>query len=108
LTTIFHDPNLISISDEERSEFEERWVTMSLDETGVILVVSHKFENVSKQVAPVRIISARTRLRKNNQNMKKEYDFSKVVRGKFYNPDGEFNLPTYINLRLPNFLKTSD
>lgn len=40
--------------------------------------------------------------------MKKEYDFSKVVRGKFYNPDGEFNLPTYINLRLPNFLKTSD
>ena len=28
--------------------------------------------------------------------MKKEYDFSKGVRGKFHNADGEFNLPIYL------------
>ena len=28
--------------------------------------------------------------------MKKEYDFSKGVRGKFHNPDGDFNLPIYL------------
>ncbi len=28
--------------------------------------------------------------------MKKEYDFSKGVRGKFHNPDGEINLPIYL------------
>ena len=29
-------------------------------------------------------------------NMKKEYNFSKGVRGKFYNPEGKFNLPIYL------------
>ncbi|MBV9242684.1 MAG: hypothetical protein JO314_11815 [Acidobacteria bacterium] len=28
--------------------------------------------------------------------MKKEYDFSKGVRGKFHNANGEFNLPIYL------------
>lgn len=28
--------------------------------------------------------------------MKKEYDFSKGVRGKFYNQDAEFYLPIYL------------
>ena len=28
--------------------------------------------------------------------MKKEYDFSKGIRGKFYNADAEFNLPIYL------------
>ena len=29
--------------------------------------------------------------------MKKEYDFSKSERGKFYNPDAEHNLPIYLD-----------
>jgi len=28
--------------------------------------------------------------------MKKEYDFSKGVRGKFYRPDAELNIPVYL------------
>ena len=28
--------------------------------------------------------------------MKKEYDFSKGERGKFYRPDAEFNIPVYL------------
>ena len=58
-TTIFRDPNLLSIPDEEHSDSEERWITMGLDETGDLLVLSHKFETVSQMESKVRIISAR-------------------------------------------------
>lgn len=29
--------------------------------------------------------------------MKKEYDFSKGERGKFFHPDGELNIPVYLD-----------
>ena len=57
--TVFRDPNLLSIPDEEHSEFEERWITMGLDETGILLVLVHQFESVDREVSNVRIISAR-------------------------------------------------
>jgi len=37
--------------------------------------------------------------------MKKEYDFSKGVRGKFYNPKGEFNLPIYLEPEIAKFVQ---
>jgi hypothetical protein len=37
--------------------------------------------------------------------MKKEYDFSKGVRGKFHNPDGEFNLPIYLDREIADFVQ---
>jgi hypothetical protein len=37
--------------------------------------------------------------------MKKEYDFSKGVRGKFYKPDGEFNLPIYLEPDVAEFIQ---
>jgi uncharacterized DUF497 family protein len=58
-TTIFRDPNLLSIPDEEHSETEERWITMGLDENGILLTISHKFENLNAEVSRIRIISAR-------------------------------------------------
>jgi hypothetical protein len=36
--------------------------------------------------------------------MKKEYDFSKGERGKFSNPDGEFNLPIYLDQEIADFV----
>ena len=36
--------------------------------------------------------------------MKKEYDFSKGVRGKFHNPDGEFNIPIYLDREIADFV----
>jgi len=57
--TVFRDPNLLSIPDEEHSESEERWITMGLDETGILLVLSHRFESLSAEVSRIRIISAR-------------------------------------------------
>lgn len=58
-TTIFRDPNLLSIADEEHSETEERWLTMGLDESGSLLVISHIFKEFSESICKIRIISAR-------------------------------------------------
>ena len=38
--------------------------------------------------------------------MKKEYDFSKGVRGKFYHPEAEFHLPIYLEADLSEFVQT--
>lgn len=37
--------------------------------------------------------------------MKKEYDFSKGVRGKFYQADAEFNLPIYLEPEIAEFVQ---
>ena len=37
--------------------------------------------------------------------MKKEYDFSKGIRGKFYNADAEFNLPIYLEPEIAEFVQ---
>ena len=58
-TSIFRDPNLLSIPDDEHSDYEERWITIGLDENGILLVISHKFENLSATVCKIRMISAR-------------------------------------------------
>jgi len=66
-TTVFRDPNLLSIPDEEHSESEERWITIGLDETGSLLVLSHKFESVSQGVSRIRIITARKATKKETE-----------------------------------------
>ena len=37
--------------------------------------------------------------------MRKEYDFSKGERGKFYHPDVELNLPVYLDPDVAEFLR---
>lgn len=37
--------------------------------------------------------------------MKKEYDFSQGVRGKFYRPDAELNLPIYLEPEIAEFVE---
>ncbi len=36
--------------------------------------------------------------------MKKEYDFSKGIRGKFYREDAVFHLPIYLEPEVENFI----
>jgi hypothetical protein len=62
--TIFLDPNLLSIPDQEHSDLEDRWITIGMDESGSLLVLSHKFENVSRTLSKIRVISARKATRK--------------------------------------------
>ena len=58
-TTIFRDPNLLSIPDEEHSESEERWITIGMDESGILLVLVHTFTRTTTESARLRVISAR-------------------------------------------------
>ncbi len=37
--------------------------------------------------------------------MKKEYDFSKGERGKFYKPDAKLNLPVYLDFEAYSFVE---
>lgn len=68
-TSIFRDPNQISIFDEGHSDNEERWITLGFDKNGVLLVVIHTFKQTELDV-DIRIISAR----KANQTEIKQYE----------------------------------
>jgi uncharacterized DUF497 family protein len=57
--TVFNDPLMLSISDNEHSETEERWLTLGQAENGKLLVVIHTYQEINTQAANVRIISAR-------------------------------------------------
>jgi uncharacterized DUF497 family protein len=59
VASVFKDSNAISISDEEHSDNEERWITLGLDDNGVLLTVIHTFLYQSSTVCRIRIISAR-------------------------------------------------
>lgn len=37
--------------------------------------------------------------------MKKEYDFSKGTRGKFYNPNARLSLPVYLDSEVQHFVE---
>ena len=57
-TTVFRDPNHISVFDEEHSANEDRWITLGLDKNGILLVVIHTFVPIGCGVN-IRIITAR-------------------------------------------------
>lgn len=40
--------------------------------------------------------------------MKKEYDFSKGIRGKFYKPDIQLNIPVYLEPKLKEYFPDSN
>lgn len=58
-STVFRDPYQLTIYDEEHSQDEDRWITIGLDETGILRVVLHTFEEINKFSYLIRIISAR-------------------------------------------------
>ena len=57
--TVFNDPNQLSMFDEEHSEHEDRWITLGLDNNGILRVVMHTFEQINENQINIRIISAR-------------------------------------------------
>ena len=61
--TVFKDQLMQSIPDEDRSDFEERWITMGLAGNGQLLVVSHTYTEMDGDKQSVQIISARTATR---------------------------------------------
>jgi len=59
VATIFKDADALSHFDEGHSEYEERWITMGMDVTGVLLVACHTFQETADNSATIRLISAR-------------------------------------------------
>jgi uncharacterized DUF497 family protein len=57
--TVFRDPRLQSMFDEDHSIAEELWVALGMAATGVLLVVVYTWTEVDPETVNVRIISAR-------------------------------------------------
>jgi hypothetical protein len=57
--TVFHDPLMVSIPDEEQSATEERWITLEQAENGKLRVEIHTYQEIDTGAANVRLISAR-------------------------------------------------
>jgi len=70
-TSVFRDENAISISDEEHSEEEERWITIGLDSATRTLIVIHTFMSIDEDNCSIRMISAR-KATKHEQKIYKE------------------------------------
>ncbi len=62
--TVFRDPNQLSLYDAEHSEDEDRWITIGIDNTGVLQVVIHTFQQVGEDLFEIRVISARKAIRR--------------------------------------------
>lgn len=56
--TVFQDPFMTSIFDQDHSEFEDRWITMGWAQDGRLLVVSHTHVQTDDGETSVQIISA--------------------------------------------------
>ena len=68
--TVFLDPTALSEVDEEHSRGEQRWLTLGLDRTGALLVVSHTYRGETESGSYIRVISAR----KATKNEAKQYE----------------------------------
>jgi len=66
-TSVFRDERAISISDEEHSDDEERWLTIGIDEVTRTLVVIHTYISVDENNCNIRLISARKATKKEQQ-----------------------------------------
>ncbi|MFN8386764.1 MAG: BrnT family toxin [Anaerolineales bacterium] len=57
--SVFRDPDHLSMFDEHHSEAEDRWITIGIDDTGILRIVVHTFEQKNEDLWQIRIISAR-------------------------------------------------
>lgn len=68
--TVFLDPRMLALYDEEHSEHEERWITIGLDHRGMLLTVCHTYTQESELMVRIRIFSARKATPKESQQYK--------------------------------------
>ena len=57
--SIFRDPRIQTMFDEEHSGSEERWIALGVASNGALLVVVHTWTEVDPVNVRVRIVSAR-------------------------------------------------
>ena len=56
---VFRDPRMLSLYDDEHSNFKDRWITMGISANGRLLVVCHTFKEDTDHSATIRLISSR-------------------------------------------------
>jgi len=66
-TSVFRDKHAISISDEEDSDDEERWLTIGMDEVTRTLVLIHTYISIDEDNCNIRLISVRKATKKEQQ-----------------------------------------
>jgi hypothetical protein len=81
-----------------------------MDHSGRLLVVAHTFEEISAQQSRILDLSAESDKKggadiQSVQAMKKEYDFSKGARGKFYRKGLSLPIPVYLEEDSAVFLR---
>lgn len=67
-TSVFRDPNALTLFDEEHSENENRWITLGRSDQEDLLVIVHTFNEISVNEFDVRLISARPATRREHKN----------------------------------------
>ena len=70
--TVFLDPLMQSILDEDHSKFQERWITMGRARDGRLLVVSHSDAQTGDDKTSVRLISARPATRSERRQLESD------------------------------------
>jgi uncharacterized protein len=58
-STIFFDPNVLTVADVDHSETEDRWSSVGIAANGVLLAVVHLWSDGDPAVIKVRLISGR-------------------------------------------------
>lgn len=58
-STIFSDPNLLTVADVEHSAAEDRWFSVGIAGNGVLLSVVYLWSDATPAAIEVRLISAR-------------------------------------------------
>jgi len=58
-STVFYDPNLLTVADVEHSETEERWFSVGTAANGVLLSLVYLWSDADAAAIKIRLISAR-------------------------------------------------
>jgi uncharacterized DUF497 family protein len=58
-SSVFHDPRLLTIADLEHSEIEERWFSVGLTSSGMLISVAYTWSDEDPVAVRIRLISAR-------------------------------------------------
>lgn len=66
--SIFGDTLLLSMLDNEHSDFEQRWISHGQSGRGQLLVVIHTYHEIDESTTAVRIISARPATSRERRN----------------------------------------
>jgi uncharacterized protein len=65
--TVFLDAFALTVFDAEHSQDEDRWFTLGLNATGILLAVAHTYQATTPERIRVRLISARPATRREKQ-----------------------------------------